>query len=220
MKGSLSRRAFAMPVALLLLLILGFLGLTYSKAAQVGLVEESYFNARDRTFLAAEGSLALAQSMLASDPLHWSKRLPLFNIPSNYQSYDPLFHLATNGIPPCSGLFCERSLIPITGGLIKNYGPLTGEGSLVDTTQSVIDQLDLNAPPAADIIFGDVTSWFQLERLHEVNSWDSRLHTDLENNPQDLTKEFLYRINAMAISNVRQERTVSELVSIVRVPVN
>lgn len=162
-----NERAMALPATLFMMLIIAAVTAIISTIAREGLEQISVSDDTQKTFFVAEGAANGMMSQLALYGSLWDKQAYLGTKPYGYTTYAPSTYSSTNGIPTCSGIGCQRNMVPTGGGLIKNFGPLGEDGSDVDSSYVVFEQLNLDDLQDPDVTLSDLEGWNQLERLDE-----------------------------------------------------
>jgi hypothetical protein len=215
-----SQHGGALPLSLFMTLTLALIGGITMKVSQFNLRKINIAEATQDTFQIAEGTAHTLLSQMASSPELWRELNPLEVLPLNYTEYSPSSFSATNGIPTCSGQSCHRNYYPTGGGLVKNFGPLSGSGSQVDALYEIADQFDQNNPPIADTVLNSLSGWVQVERLDEINISSSSLGGGLENNRSggSRTGVVRFRLSAIATRELRDKTGRSTLVMVVQLP--
>lgn len=207
----------ALPAALFLVLTMAMVSALTARVSQMNLRQIVQSEAAQDTFQTSEGGGHDIFRQMAASPELWRELDPLEDQPSGYVEYNPANFTSTNGIPVCSGIGCHRNRYPIGGGLVKNFGPLSGDGALVETAYSVIDQLDPDDPPQADTVLNGNDVWVQVERLEEIAADVGSLGGGLENNKSSGSRAGLvrFRVTATSFRDVRSETGRSTVVFVV-----
>ena len=215
-----TERGVAIPTALLLVLFISAISALFSTLATGNLRQINISNAVQDTFNSAEGGSHEVMREMAISPELWRELNVLASLPNSYTEYSPQNFLSTNGIPSCSGIACHRQMYPTGGGLIKNFGPLGGDGDTVDTTALIVEQLDPDSPPTQDLTLNNQSVWMQVERLDEKNPDAGSLGGSLDNNNSGGTSAGVtrFRITATTYRTVRGERGLATLVYVVELP--
>ncbi len=215
-----SQRGNALPLALFMVMLLALVGGITVKVSQLNVRKIKISESSEDTFQIAEGSAHKLLSQMAASPELWREMNPLATNPYGYTEYSPASYASSNGIPTCIGKGCLRNYFPIGGGLIKNFGPLTSDGSLVDSAYSIADQFDEQDPPEADVVLNGLSGWSQVERLDEVSVDSSSLGGGLENNKGGGSRTGMvrFRVSAIATRELRDRIGRSTLVMVVQVP--
>lgn len=214
------QRGNALPLALFMVMLLGLVGGITVKVSQLNVRKMKISESSEDTFQIAEGTSHRLLSQMAASPELWREMNPLSTSPYGYTEYSPESYASSNGIPTCVGKGCLRNYYPIGGGLIKNYGPLTSDGSTVDSNYSIADQFDELNPPEPDIILNSLEGWSQVERLDEISIDASSLGGGLENNKGGGSRTGMvrFRVTSIATREVRNKIGRSTLVTVVQVP--
>lgn len=213
----------ALPIALFMIVALtsitaALAGMSHDTFRQTTVQESSTM-----TNLVAEGAVNKMISEMGLYSALWDQQSPLNTKPFGYTEYNPASYTATNGIPVCtSGVSCQRNLYPASGGLIKNFGPLTGDGAAVDGAYYVTDQLDTSDPVDSDVRLGDVDGWVQVERLDEegpnANTVGGNLSSSIAEGGN--AKRIRFRLNGTSLKSLNQKIGTTTLVTIVLLPVS
>ena len=164
---------------------------------------------------AAEAAVHNTLGAISLAPHLWLEKTRIGS-PSGYTSYNPANFTANNGIPTCSGENCHRHMFPQSGGLLKNFGPLGGDGENVDTSKSITQQLNLSSLPAPEITLGDVQGWSQLEKLDEIYADTASIGGTFDGSTSPTATR--YRVTGTAIKDVKGVRARSTVVAIIEVP--
>lgn len=215
------QRGSALPLALLVVMILGVLGGVYSRISVQNLRTQKLNEATVDAVEIAEGVAHDLVRQMVILPHLWREKVPLATVPLNYVEYSPLSFSATNGIPTCSGVGCHRNRYPTGGGLLKNAGPVGGYGDTVDATLPVTSQVDPSDLPPADLTLNGLSAWSQVERLDELMPGASSIGGDLANNPGGGTNAnaIRFRITGTTRRAIRAQTAQPEVVVVVEVPV-
>ena len=214
------QRGGALPLALFMTLTLALIGGITLKVSQFNVRKIKVSEATQDTFQIAEGASHSLLSQMAASPELWRELNPLGTLPLHYTEYSPSDFTATNGIPTCSGIACHRNYYPTGGGIVKNFGPLSGDGGSADPLYTIAEQFDENDPPTADAVLNGLSGWVQVERLDEVNISSGSLGGGLENNRSggSRTGVVRFRVTSIATREVRSKIGRSTLVTVVQVP--
>jgi hypothetical protein len=217
---SSGKRGFAVPAALLFTVTITLLAAIFAQMANNNLVTAKQSEATADTLDVAEGAAHDTLRQIILSPHLWRQKVALSTLPNGYTMYDPASFGASNGIPTCSGISCERNLYPTGGGLIKNLGPIGGDGDSVDAAYNVMEQLDPANPPTADITLNTASGWVQVERLDESAPGTSTIGADLSNNPQAGASANVvrFRLTGTAIRSVKGRTGQATVVLILEVP--
>ena len=219
-QGQLCERGFALPLAMLLLLVIAASTAIFSRQAQeLFAVTKNQEVASDNLYR-SEGVLYDTVRQMAQAPELWSNLPPLSELPSSYSFFQPGAYTSTNGIPDCSGKDCHRNMIPIGGAIIKNVGPLAGDGQNVDSAHTMQGQLDPQNLPEGDITLNGRDVWVQVERigkrLEPVDAVGSSLDSNDENAGNAQVVQ--YRVSGYSLREVKGKLGRSVVVAIVEVP--
>lgn len=219
-KTQKTEAGLALPLAMIFLLVMTAMGslLTYVSIdanKQVKIIEAT----RD-THNVSDGVVNKVLADMSSAPELWRQMDPLATNPDGYVEYAPDAFSGTNGIPTCSGAGCLREMYPIGGGLLKNYGPFGGDGEDVDSGFSILDQLDPENPPQAEVSLNGHSGWTQIERLDELKISEGSLGASLENNGvgQSDSSVVRFRVTGKSFRTIRGVRGESTVVYVVEVP--
>lgn len=212
----------ALPAALLMILAIAAVTAMLSRLSIHNLVQVELDNAKDDTYFAAEGAVSKQISQMSVLSVLWSDKANLATLPSNYTEYFPAYYSSTNGIPSCSTVGCQRSIYPTGGGLIKNIGPVGGDGDQVDSSFQIIDQLDPESPPTPDVTLSGVNAWSQVERLDETAVSSSSVGGNLSNNVAEggNARSVRYRITGYSLKSTRGRYGYTTVVAIAEMPIS
>lgn len=211
----------ALPSALLLVMVLAISGAMFSKASIQNLKIVSLQDATSDTFQIAEGAVHDIIRQMSVRPNLWRTKAPIGGVPAGYTAYSPLSFAATNGIPSCTGANCIRSLYPASGGLIKNFGPIGGDGDSVNTSREVYNQLNPSAPPSSDLVLNGLAGWSQVEHMDEVlPTGSASLGADLTTNAGGGygASNIRFRITGKTFKTVKDRQGEATVVIIVELP--
>lgn len=208
--------------AILLIMVIAGVTAIIGRTVQENMRTISINRSAASTFYAAEGAMNnLFGEMGAYGPL-WDQLAPLSTSPSGYTEYSPASYSASNGIPPCSGIACHRNYYPVGGGLLKNFGPLESDGSEVDTSFPITEQLDYDDPPSPDVTLGNLSGWVQVERLDEagpsIDTVGGNLSSSLAEGGN--AKSVRYRVTGTSKKSNRGRTGVSVVVAVVELPLS
>jgi hypothetical protein len=214
---------FALPAVLLFMLTMASVTAIVASYSGHGLRQMKTHDDTASTYFVAEGATAkMIGEMSLYGPL-WDQQATLAEKPSDYEQYSPAAYSSTNGIPTCTdGVSCHRSLYPVGGGLLKNAGPLLGAGSTVDSSYTVTEQIDFDAPPAPDTTLAGMGGWVQVERLDETTPSESTVGGGLSSAVAEggNAKEVRFRLTGTAFKPLRGRIGASTVVAIVQLPVS
>lgn len=210
----------ALPIVLVLSLLIATITSIMGNSSSYSLRSVKDSQAMADTNYVAEGALNDMLAQMSVNRSLWRKYPVLLTKPSGYTQYNPLTYTSNNGIPTCSGTACQRHLYPIGGGLLKNFGPIGGDGSEVDASYSITQQLDLVNPPDPDITLNGRNAWVQVERLDQVMPSENSIGATLLNNdPSGLNSYSIrFRVTAVSTRNVRGLVGTSTIVAVVEMP--
>lgn len=210
----------ALPAALLLVMFIASVGGLLSFISISEMQQVKQVDMIERNFNASEGATHDVFSQMATASEMWREMSPLADLPSGYTEFSPVSYASTNGIPPCSGVGCHRQMFPTGGGLIKNFGPFGAEGSEVDTSWSIVDQLDWADTPTNDVSLNSQDAWAQVERLDEVSVSSESVGGSLENNNTggSGSSSIRFRVTGVSLNSLRGRRGVSTLIYVVELP--
>lgn len=213
---------FALPAALMMMVVV--LGVTtiLTTLSSEGLKRTGAQEGIAQSYLAAEGALHKTIADMSGYGNLWDQQGTLAESPTGYTEYSPNTYASNNGVPLCdSSAGCHRNFFPAGGGLIKNFGPLGDDGSAVETTYAITEQLDPMAPPAADVTVGDHPAWVQVERLDETLPSAAAVGGNLSSSLAEggNAKEVRFRITGTALREVRGRIGSATVVSVVKMPV-
>lgn len=217
---NVSESGFALPTALLLIVVLTAAGLIFTNVATSNLRIVSLEDASTDTFEVSEGVVHQLISQLSIQPHLWREKTSLSVIPSGYTEYSPSTYTASNGIPTCSGDACLRSLYPTGGGLIKNFGPIGDSGDTVNSGASITNQLDAASLPTADLTLNGLPAWVQVEHMEEIALSAASLGADLANNPDSGNNgsAIRFRLTGTTQKTIKGRNGKSTVVITVEVP--
>ncbi|MCB0335818.1 MAG: hypothetical protein KDD62_05915 [Bdellovibrionales bacterium] len=220
MKRSLKQQGFALPLALLIMLVIAGAGAIFSNIVKSGTEFVKSGQGTANMFYVAEGALQDVVSSMAIEGNLWIEQPMLTSSPSGYVAYAPASYASSNGIPTCGGAGCHRHLHPVEGGLVKNVGPITGVGSQVYEDYPITDQIDYNDFPDADIELNGVSGFSQVERLDEAPIGATSIGGDLMNNPSNGAgvNPVRFRVTGYATQSHKGRRGRSVVVAVVEIP--
>lgn len=215
-----SSNGMALPAVLIMLVLIA--GVT-AILSQISIHQErriSLIQATDDTYLAAEGAVNKQIADMSVLGSLWTQKPNLSSSPSGYTEYSPATYSGTNGIPSCSGIACHRSMYPTGGGLIKNLGPVNGDGDQVDGGYSITEQLDPSDQPDTDLTLGDIKAWTQVERLDETMPSAATVGASLTNAVAEggNARMVRYRITGQSTKSVRGRRGYATVVAVLEMP--
>lgn len=213
---------FALPAALLMMVIV--LGVTtiLGTLSTEGLRRTESQVRVVQGYFAAEGAINQAIAEMSSFGNLWDQQASLGTIPSGYSEYAPNAFASNNGVPTCAtGPACHRNFVPTGGGLLKNYGPLDGDGRAVNSTLPITQQLNQNDAPEPDVVIDDIPAWVQIERLDETLPSASVVGGNLSSSLAEAgnAKEVFFRLTGTALVEARGRISRATVVSVVRMPV-
>lgn len=213
---------FALPAALLMMVVV--LGVTtiLSSLSSEGLKRTATQEGTIESYLAAEGALHRMIADMSGYGSLWDQQAPLAETPAGYTEYSPNTYASTNGVPMCtSGAGCQRNFFPAGGGFLKNFGPLGGDGSAVEASYAITDQLDPESLPAGDATIGGEPAWVQVERLDETLPSAATVGGNLSSSLAEggNAKEVRFRLTGTALRTVRGRVGTATVVSVVKMPV-
>lgn len=216
----MNQKGLALPTALLLVMVIAIAGGIFVKTSSRNFYLALQDEATVDSYQISEGAVHSIISGMSSTPHLWRERVMLQNVPLNYIEYSQLNYGGTNGIPNCSGRNCMRNLYPSGGGLIKNFGPISSNGSSVNTTKEVWDQLNPSSLPTSDLTLNGINSYNQVERLDESIPSGTNLGTELTNNPIGGTsnKNVRFRVTGKTLRSLGTRTGESTLVAILEMP--
>lgn len=217
MKGE---KGLALPAVLILMLLMASVCAVLSSVSMHNLKSVQIHNATETNYLAAEGVVNKLVGEISSLGTLWEQQVPLNVKPSAYSEYSPTTFVSSNGIPPCSGISCQRHLYPTGGGLLKNVSPAGVLSSSVDTAYPISEQIDFQSLPEADLMLSDQSAWVQVERLEEIRIQDSMLGASLSNGLAEggNAKNVRFRITGYSLKAVKGRLGLSTIVAIVELP--
>lgn len=210
----------ALPTALMLVMVISIGGSIFASTTVQNLRTVTIDEATQDTFQVAEGALHNIIRQISANPQLWREKVALATAPSGYTEFTPLTYSATNGIPPCSGALCLRQMFPTGGGLIKNYGPIGGDGDNVDDTATIVDQLNDASLPDPDVTLNSQSAWAQVEHMDESLPGSTSIGGDLINNPVGGTvaTNIRFRITGTTLRTVRERQGRSTVMAMIEVP--
>ena len=217
-----SQNGFALPIALFMIVAITLITAALTTMSTETLRETAVQENSTLTSMSAEGASNKLFSEMSLYSALWDQQAPLTTTPYGYTQYNPASYTGTNGIPVCtSGASCQRNYYPIGGGLIKNYGPLTGDGATVFSTFYITDQLDLENPVEEDILLGSMKGWTQVERLDEegpsANTVGGNLSSAIAEGGN--AKRIRFRVNGTSLKSLNGKIGTTTVVTIVLLPV-
>ncbi len=209
-----------LPLALFLLLLLSSISAIYSSTSVNSISQVKIAEVAQENALIAEGAIHDMLSQISVRANLWREKVNLTASPSAYTEFSPLSYSATNGIPSCAGIACQRSLYPTGGGLIKNFGPIGAEGDVVNNSLPITAQLNTGTLPTADITLNNRSAWVQVERLDQAPPGASSIGADLNTTVGGgaYAGAVRYRITAKSLRRFKGRLGESTLVSIVELP--
>jgi hypothetical protein len=216
-----AEEGMALPAVLMLLVLLAGVTAIISEISVHHQKQIVIEQAVDDTYLAAEGAVNKQIADMSVLSGLWDQKTNLSSSPSGYTSYSPIAFTSTNGIPTCtSGVACHRNMYPVGGGLIKNLGPVNGDGETVDSSYSIIDQLDPSNLPDADLTLNGVKAWTQVERLDETFPGTATVGGSLSNAVAEggNSKAVRYRITGISTKSVKGRRGYATVIAVAEVP--
>jgi hypothetical protein len=215
-----SSRGLALPAALIMMLMISSLTLILSRMTVHNLTEISTTDSTELTFLAAEGALNKQIGDMSVLATLWETKPVLASHPASYTEYSPFSYSSTNGIPSCSGIACQRDLYPTGGGLLKNLGPVGGDGEQVDTAFSITEQLNPADLPTADMTLSSVSAWTQVERLDETTPSASNVGGSLNSGLAEggNAKMVRFRLTSASSKDLKGRRGYTTIVAVVEMP--
>ena len=213
-------QGIALPMALIFVMVMTAMGALLSHVSIDASKQVVSIDATRDTFNVADGVSNSILADMSSAPELWRQMDPLASSPNGYTEYVPGSYISTNGIPSCSGAGCLREMYPVGGGLLKNYGPFGAEGDSVDTSYSILDQLDPSSPPTAEVSLNGQSGWSLVERLDEVRLSENSMGASLENNGvgQSNSSAVRFRVTGKSFRTVRGTRGEATVVYVVEVP--
>ena len=213
---------FAIPATLFVVLLLAFVVSALFRMSRHNMTRIESDRAQDVTYLAAEGAAhKQIADMAVLGPL-WSQRTNLAVLPDNYEEYSPSTYASRNGIPTCTGVACHRHMYPVGEGLIKNFGPLDGDGATANSDFVITEQLDPDLPPEPDLTVGGVDGWTQVERLDELMPGAASVGGNLSNAIAEggNAKAIRYRITGLSLKSLRGKRGYSTVIAVIEMPIS
>lgn len=213
-------KGIALPISLFMLLVIGGVTAILSKTAIKNLEDISINTAAAESYFASEGVMHKMLGDMSSKGTLWKEQPPLGGTPAGYTEFSPLSYSGTNGLPPCSGVACHREMYPIGGGLLKNVGPLLGDGASVDTGYSISEQLNISSPQTEDESFGNLKAWSQVERLDEITPSAASVGGNLSNTVAEggNANVVRFRITGKSLRSLKGRKGISTVVSIIEMP--
>lgn len=217
---NLNDAGIALPIALFMLLIISAVTALLSNQAIQNLNQVQLSQVTNESYYAAEGVLDKTISDMASNALLWKDKVPLATAPSSYSSYAPASYSSTNGIPSCTYLHCLRDLYPISGGLIKNLGPIGGSGDTVDSGFSITEQYNPSSPQTVDLTLGGISAWTQVERLDQTTPSATSVGGSLSNTLAEggNANNVRFRVTGLSTELHKESRSYATVVAIVEMP--
>ncbi len=214
-------QAMALPAALMVVLLLVSVGAIFTNISMSGLQHVKKLEKTKQNFQAAEGAANDIMSQMAVNPESWREANPLADLPDGYTEYVPAAYSASNGIPTCSGSSgCHRQMYPTGGGLVKNAGPLSGDGGDVLTDVEITAQVSSLSLPVADVVLNNQSAWSQVERLDEVIVSEGSMGGSLEsgNTNAGSANAVRFRITGISLNDIKGRDATSTVVYVVEVP--
>lgn len=213
-------QGFALPNVLLFVMIMMALTGALAATSRSSLRQVRTTADLVGTYLASEAALSMQLSHMSLYGPLWNELPPLSAKPHGYVEFDPANFASSGGIPRCSGSGCHRNMIPMGGGLLKNLGPLEGDGERVETNYLITSQLDPSSPPTPDVILAQgVSGWSQVERLGQRTLSSKSIGGNLSNNIAEGGNAaiFRFRVTGESFKELRGT-SISTVVSIVEIP--
>jgi hypothetical protein len=104
--------------------------------------------------------------------------------------------------------------------LIKNFGPVGGDGDFVDSTKNIWEQLDSSSLPDPDVTLNSQQGFVQVERLDESNPTGANLGAELTNNPAGGTaaKSIKFRLTGKTYREMGARTGESTIVVVAELP--
>lgn len=210
----------SLPIALFLVLAITAASSIFSNSSTQNLREIKITESVNDSFYVAEGALQDFTAQLGVYSQLWREKVNLTTIPNSYTQYNPLTYAGTNGIPTCSGNACQRKMYPVGGGLLKNFGPLSGAGSTVNAAATITQQLNPASLPPADITINGRNAWYQVERLDDTTPNSNSIGASLSNyDPHGASSAGIrYRVTAVAQRTLKGKAGFSTVVAVLELP--
>ncbi len=214
------QNGMVLPAVMMTLVLISSVMVMLSNRSAHGVALLKIDQAASDTYLAAEGAVNKQIADMSVFGTLWEEKASLATVPSAYTQYTPLIYYSTNGIPPCVGIACHRHLYPLGGGLLKNLGPVNGDGDFVDAAYPITEQLDPLDLPETDLTLGPIKAWTQVERLDETTPGSSSVGGSLTNSIAEggNAKTVRYRVTGIATKTVKARRGYATVVSVVEMP--
>jgi len=213
---------FALPAALFMMVIVFGVTTILGTLSSEGLRRTGAQDGIVQTYFAAEGVLNRTIADMSGYASLWDQQAPLRGSPLGYTEYSLNSYASSNGVPMCTGeAGCHRNFFPSGGGLIKNVGPLDGDGAEVDTAAPITAQINPTSPPDPDLMLQDMPAWIQVERLGETLPSAAVVGGNLSSSLAEggNAKEVYFRLTGRALREVRGQIGSATVVSVVKMPV-
>lgn len=215
-----SELGISLPVTLFLVLAIMAASSIFAAVGVQNIREMKLAQATSDSFYVAEGALQDFVGQLGVYSQLWREKVNLENSPLNYTRFNPLTYSSNNGIPSCQGGACQRQIYPVGGGLLKNFGPLSGAGQIVDVEASITEQLSQETPRDPDLVLNNRSAWYQVERLDESSLSENSIGAGLTNYEPHNGGYSAVRFRVTAISNRRLKGKLglSTVVAVLELP--
>lgn len=218
-----SENGMALPATLFMLLVLGSVTAMLANISQENFHQIKVQEGTAMTNMTAEGALNRMIADMALYSSLWDQQAAIADKPAGYTEYQPAAYSSTNGIPPCSvSAACHRDMFPSGGGLIKNLGPLLGDGANAETSYSIVEQLAYDNQPEPDVTLSGLNGWSQLERLDEETPGPDSVGGNLSSGLAEggNAKKVRFRITGYSLKSLDQRVGKSTVVAVVLLPVS
>lgn len=216
----LREKGMALPIALFMLLLISAVTSILFQSSQQNFNQVEISQVANETYYVAEGVLNYTIADMSARNLLWKDKVPLATVPSNYASYSPATYVSSNGIPTCNYLHCHRDLYPTGGGLIKNLGPIGGDGETVNSSFAISEQFDPASPVDSDIDLVSSSGWSQVERLEQTTPSASTIGGNLSNSLAEggNANRVRFRVTGISSDLHKGSRSYATVVAVVEMP--
>lgn len=220
LQDNLNESGISLPVTLFLVLAIMAASSIFAAVGVQNIREMKLAQATSDSFYVAEGALQDFIGQLGVYSQLWREKANLPDPPQNYARFNPLTYASNNGIPSCQGQACQRQIYPVGGGLLKNFGPLTGDGSSVNIEVPITAQLNKLSPQTPDIVLNNRGAWYQVERLDESSLSENSIGASLINYEAHNGGYSAVRFRVTAVSNRRLKGKLglSTVVAVLELP--
>jgi hypothetical protein len=210
----------SLPITLFLVLAIMAASSIFAAVGVQNIREMKLAQSTSDSFYVAEGALQDFIGQLGVYSQLWREKVNLENLPLNYTRFNPLTYTLNNGVPSCQGHACQRQVYPVGGGLLKNFGPLSGDGQIVNVDAPITAQLNQESPQLPDIVLNNRGAWYQVERLDESSLSENSIGAGLTNYEAHNGGYSAVRFRVTAVSNRRLKGKLglSTVVAVLELP--